>query len=370
MGCWAFAVLGLAILPGCMTQAMWGWDDDDDLDRGPRTRTEYVGETRDQAAGELEMVADHLLWRSLDGGELWGRPVGDAGETALAVLLDPELCRVLEARIERRRVVCDLDELQASCALDLSLALRREAVVEEVSEAELAPEVLRLLEGAVVATGENSVVCWHSAFDLPFADLNWLAGQDGHWTVESQAFVTPDGTLAFHGLAGPLRQDLSLRERLELLRPIALFVRMRRESDRLTVRVRPDRLWLATRLRAVGGGAGLVSPLELSPLGSNRERDANAQRIATSYARCLTRYTRVTEQRDEDGIGAIVIKVLLTPVTLVFDVAIGALLSKIFGGDDDDDDRDSSRLYESHPRRPGELESHWRARERMGRAGR
>ena len=367
MGRWAFALLGSAILPGCMTQAMWGWDDDDD-DLEPRTRTEYVGETREQAEGELELVADHLLWRSLDGGEIWARPVGDAGAAALAVLSDPEFCRVLEARIERRRVVCEMDELQASCTLDLSLGLRREAIVEVVPEAGLAPNVIRLLEDAVLTTGENSVVSWHSAFDLPFADLHWLAGQDGFCTVESQAFVAPDGALAFDGLAGPRREDLSLRERLELLRPMSLFVRMRRGADRLTVRVRPDRLWLATRLHAVDGGAGLVSALELSPLGSNPVGNADAPRIPASYVRCLTRYTRVTEQPDEDGFGTIVLKVLLTPLTLAFDVTFGALISRVLG-EDDDEQVEGTSSPGPRPFFSGPPAQDWREPPRMGGSG-
>ena len=118
--------------------------------------------------------------------------------------------------------------------------------------------------------------------------------------------------------------------RLQELSKLQMLVRLRGLSDSVTLRMRPDLVWLASGV-SVQGGQGLCKvEVTLQASGSAEEAEG-APVVPATYEDRLASYQRVTYEEESLSIWA---KLAFTPVTLVLDVAFGALWQALVGEED------------------------------------
>lgn len=353
LGC----LLALLMLPSCLTRSLWN------LDTETITRSRLVGSHADRSEGNLDHTDEAVVWRGLDGGEVWARPLGNAADVLLAVLSQPQFCEVLEAAIHRSRVIADTEVLEESVRLDVIVRMQSAAVAEIITELDLTPATQALVRAGASVDERVPLSFRQCAFRLSTMDLNWLTGRAGAWTVAAMVFVDADGEPLFKGTVGvadeaPLR---TLQERMSELGKASLVARL--DGDKpVLLRLRPDRLWLSGLLPKTGDRAVLQTPIELLT-GATGNPAIGTRAIPATYVQSVTRYERVTIEKEGMSVWS---KLALTPFTLALDLVFGGTWAAIFAEDDDEGDEEygsgTRRSLDAGPRRPGETEQAWRAR--------
>lgn len=355
----AACLLCLLLLPGCLTQALW------EVDTEVMTTPQLVAAHTDRSEGTLDHTDTAVVWRGLDGGEVWARPQGQDAELVMAALSHPQFCEVHEAQLDWSRVTCDAEVLEESSHLGLILRLRRAEIAEAVSPLDLTPAALAHLNGGSSVDEHVPLVFRQAAFQLSAIDVNWLVARQGALKIGAMVYVDAAGEPMFlgemtgyKGIARP-----NLMERLDELARARLLVRLDGGAAPVLMQLRSDRLWLLSMLRVVGGRAVLRAPVALLT-GESGNPAIGSQNVPATYVQKVTRYQRTSAEHESMSIWA---KVALTPFALAVDLVLGIAWNAAFGDDYNDDDnyedvQTSRSSHEAGPRRPGESEQQWRAR--------
>ena len=322
-------LLCLSSLPGCLTRALW--QSETEL----VTRSELLSESSQRSDGRLGLTSSGVVWRGEDGDETWARLDRPGGDLAMAVLARPGLCEVLKATLERMRVTLDAELVEESAHLALVVRLRKIAIGQVVDAEQLTPEVRGLLASGAMVDERAPPIFRQCALEVSSLDLPWLTSRRENWIIGAVVFVDPAGAPAFRVAAdGVAGSDPHLTMRLQELSKLQMLVRLRGLSDSVTLRMRPDLVWLASGV-SVQGGQGLCKvEVTLQASGSAEEAEG-APVVPATYEDRLASYQRVTYEEESLSIWA---KLAFTPVTLVLDVAFGALWQALVGEEEDDDD--------------------------------
>jgi len=356
----AASLLCLLLLPSCLTQALW------EADTESLSAPKLVAAHTERSDGNLDHTESAVVWRGLEGGEVWARPTGPDAELVMTSLSYAKFCEVQDATLDWSRVTCDAEVLQESSHLELILRLQRAEVAEAISELDLTPAALAHVRAGTSVDQHVPLVFRQAAFQLSAIDVNWLADRQGALTVGAMVYVDAAGEPMFTGeLAGYksiARPNLS--QRLEELARARLVVRLDGGTTPVLLRLRPDHLWLVSMLRVIGGRAVLRVPVTLLT-GETGKPAIGSQNVSATYVQQVTRYQRGRIENERMSIWG---KIALTPVTLAIDLVLGIAWSAVFGSDynDDDDEREDLQTrpssHDAGPRRPGESEQQWRAR--------
>ena len=340
----ALSVTLLAVLPSCLTEALWHgyeWPD-------PVVKEQLLERQTGSVAGALvplpRVQEDGLWW--CDGEDCtswhwWLRPEFGAGaEFAAALLADPGFCTVDAAAIDAvRSCLCDDEEvIENQAQLELEVRLRSEAIGHAVPAAEIAPAAARALTTArrnayMLADdpGAGLPAVYRDCLErLPAVDLRRLVGAKYAVHAEAWVFVDVDGEPAFQdgvaALALPPAADdgdVPLADRLTTLRQLSLLVRVRHGGDSTILRLRPDRMWLLSGLDLDGDRLLHRSKwhLQAAPVSLEVRPAVDALRLQATLRLQENQYQRSIHPVLMDG--EFLAKVALTPVTLALDIVFG-----------------------------------------------
>jgi hypothetical protein len=353
----AFALAACAVLPGCLTGELWrgyAWPE-------PSVEQHLVGRRVQQQAGALAasapVVANGLWWfGDGDGGdtrwwlcpEAWG---GDSAEVAAALLADHDLCEVDAAAIDAVRRDVSGELFPGEATLTLTLRIRSGALGEVVPAADVPPGVAASL-AAMQRNAYLPPADPHAHLPPAFRrcverlarlDLGGLVGERFPVYAEAWSFVDAAGRPAFldgdgaatarpaepgadAAAAGPPAEgsaETTLAERLAALRKLSLLVRVQRGGEAAILRLRPDRVWLASALDGDGGRCVHRSRWRLrsAPGPAAVPSADDAPRIASSLRLQEERHRRTIRPAVFDE--GLLARVALTPLALAADLALG-----------------------------------------------
>jgi hypothetical protein len=164
---------------------------------------------------------------------------------------------------------------------------------------------------------------------LPAVDLRRLVGAKFAVHAESWVFVDADGKPAFEDGPAPASSpaagagDVPLAERLTTLQELSLLVRVQHGVDSTILRLRPDRLWLLSGLDVDGDRFVHRSSwqLQAAPLSLEARPAVDAPRWQATLRLQENLYQRSLSPVLMDG--EFLKKLVLTPVTLAFDIFFG-----------------------------------------------
>ena len=389
----AVCLLLLCVLPGCLTSKLW------QLDQETTTRTEVSERIEACLPGELEVGASALVGRFADSVTVAVQPVGIAGEALLSVLAAAKEYAVHEVVLDDVRVVVGAEVAEQSMHVALRVNLTADHFAQVVSERDLHPAAAAALARGLLGDAQVPAVCREIANHLAFADLARWFGVPLQHALQAQTFLDVHGQPAF----GTGRADTSnlepptaespLAEQLSYLSQLTLLVELAGPTGPLLLKVRPDRLWLLQQLSKATedalvrlghteaaeslSTADTVYRIAVTPLAASVAVPLadDVLPIAATYQQRLVSVEQVTESSEPMSVWA---KIAWTPVTLTIDLALGLVakvIQKALNLDDDDDDDDDEHcnrsqdreqyggLSDARPRRKGESEAQWRARE-------
>ncbi|MGK0157783.1 MAG: hypothetical protein ACI9SE_004766 [Neolewinella sp.] len=363
---WA-AFLCLQMLPSCVTKALWSGPE-----RGAGTALSE--ESKHLTVGTVAVRDERIVWRAADGHVRVATPTGPRANQALMLLANRDYADVWGVKLEFLEAFVDGELVGETLGLALHFRSTIGQVAYVVSRDALTPEALAGLAAGTIGDARVPPVHRELLNRLPFLDLGAAIGRTGAYSLASQVFLNADGSPAFTQPlpANSESEEPSMSQRLELLRDVSLLLRLEGPEGTLLVRAYADRLWLGSRLGVLGlEQAELRTSLKFDESEHVETMVLDACPVPAEYVHRVQHYSRVAARSNEMSVWA---KLALTPFTIALDVVGGVLIAWLgFGDGDDDDDpvrarvRDNGNLNDgmsrARPRRSGEDEAKWRARE-------
>jgi hypothetical protein len=351
----------LATLPSCATFSLWGREFPTGRSASDAASVErqLVSETTTSARWVLqgEGVSSTGLWAIAEDGSVqhWLRP-GFGADVAMALLVQGDLGIALRASLASVREELDGQVARADVTLTMPIDVVEAAVAEPIAANELTPRTRALLDrprwNAFLQAGDPDLYlppllreCVRRLGGIDFT----RSLPDAPTAAVLESFVVLDardlpcyeaGTTVPAGLDVA---DLPLAERLAALRLHRLVVRVTTPAGDRFLRMRADRLWLASCLRREGKAGVHESRWVLEPpIAARVGRPERPRAELRTDARLTTRtyqlvYTNLTPQR----LGPWA-KVALTPVAFALDATLLLpvnVVAILLSGSGDDDDR-------------------------------
>lgn len=348
---------GLALLPGCATHALWGYDYIEGEPLGAGSTLEQVGKESHRQVVTVHAGDDGRTGLRLCGGPgepSWQlRPMAGA-ELALQLLAEPDLARGFTASLVAERTLVDDEVTQAGATLSLTATADVSALGAVVAPTLLSEAAQRVLaesrRNAFVFTADPwlhlPIVLRRCLDRVSSADLTrWFGDAARPFRIESFVFVGPDGQPRFEpGMPVPPEasvDDLSLAERLELLATVRLVLRLQTGDQDRFVSLRPERLWLWSACDHRDGGLRHASQWLFEP-GDGVPSAAGSSLLAAHLQRTDVLFRRGIVR--SDGMPTW-LRIVLTPVTAVLDATVllpfNWLASEL--RDDDEEPRERPR---------------------------
>tara|TARA_R110002072_G_scaffold139249_1_gene282707 strand:+ start:54326 stop:55393 length:1068 start_codon:yes stop_codon:yes gene_type:complete len=338
------------------------------------TKTVLTDESRQVTEGSIAVRGAQIVWRNSDGAVRLATPTGPNADTIRMALAHPECVDVRAVTLEVYEALVDGDLVGETSHLALHCKPARGEAAYIVSRDTLTAEALAGLSVGLIGDPRVPSVFRELLSSLPFLDLGATIGRPGAYSLESQVYLQGDGTPAFLSplMPGENASVTSMRQRLDRLSKVSILMQLQGPEGTLFVRGQPDRLWLHSRLGSVANEEGMLrTPIAFAQTAAGDASVADGPRVPAVWVRRVATFARVTTGGSQMSIGA---KIALTPLALAFDVALGYLGLVLGIWDDDDDDnqrsdkvRDNGNLNDgmsrARPRRSGEDEAQWRARE-------
>lgn len=370
-GRWALlaAFVWLLMLPSCATKALWSGSE-------RVAETVLSEESKHVTLGTVAVRDAQIVWRTVDGVVRVATATGPRAKQALMLLANRDYADVRDVKLEFAEAFVDGELVGETLGLALQFRPTLGQVADVVSRDELSPEALAGLSAGSIGDARVPAVHRDLLSRLTFLDLGAAIGRIGAYSLESQVFLNADGSPAFTQPLPATREpaEPSMARRLELLREVSLLLQLEGPEGILLVRAYADRLWLGSRMGALGSEQEeLRISLKFVESGPIETSVLDALPVPAEYVHRVQRYSRVTRTRTEMSVWA---KLALTPFTLAIDLVGGVFVAWLGLGDDDDDDDDApgrasvpdngnlnDGMSRARPRRNGEAEAKWRARE-------
>ncbi|MFK7742232.1 MAG: hypothetical protein AB8H80_18100 [Planctomycetota bacterium] len=369
-----------ATLPSCVTQALWGLDDNGDDDRyrvehggtPARFRTEWLGEDIGHDEGELEVVGDGLLMRGADGEGLWRLVPGPRAPDAVALLgCCGALIERVSAEIAYDSIWCDGERFSERTLLGLSVSLPRAMLAAEVDLAAVPGPTRVALTESAVDPFQAMAASWSplratAARRLTPAVLQRMLALSEEPTVLFATYVdsqlAPFAAAAAAGGGGgggegrERRLDAAIDTSAVLaeLQRSPLLVQLRVAGRRKLFRIDMARAWIYTMLAPQGSRLIHRSNWDLVPVAKRSRAIPHHASLGGSLggslcvpATCqrkqhMYRYVEIKAARrggsDSDFWG----RLALTPLTLLIDCALSPLYAcgKLLFDEEDDEECD------------------------------
>lgn len=362
---WVFALM----LPSCATRMLWE-------DSEPTSRTVLAGESAQESRGHLSFRGDQVVWRGDDGTVCLADATGPHADRLRALLCHPGYFDVREVRVDLANASLDGRLLGSNSEVFVRFGALDDGLLEVVPEQELAPAAVARLSQGVLGDPRIPTVHRELVDAVALADVGAALDRPGAYEVRSQAFLAPDGAPAFQAAAPATAAETpaSVGDRLDRLRGVVLLLRLEGPDGTVYAKAAPDRVWLATQLGTLGPGeVELVVPIDMSASEPATEQSPRRFGLPAVMLRREVRYARDTQSHGSMSVWA---KLALTPFAIALDVAGGALFAWLLDDDEEEEDDEHGRtrrvqdngnldngLLRARPRRNGESEAEWRARE-------